>query len=153
MQNSPNASIEIQQIARDKLKTLIKKYNLSKGEDKKTLEELLDYVGKTPLFLAFAKGVSEGNTQVITLTLDNTVFVPLFTSIEDCGKLAENADITLMKAVNYLPMILEKNHHAVINPFGDYFLLWPELMREHMLPYIQEYEKFMSENFNNQPVC
>lgn len=153
MQNSPNASIEIQQIARDKLKTLIKKYSLSNGEDKNTLQELLDYVGKTPLFLAFAKGVSEGNTQLITLTTADTVFVPLFTSIKDCGKLAEDCDITLMKAVDYLPMILEKNRHAVINPFGDYFLLWPELMREHILPYIQEYEKFVSENFANGPIC
>lgn len=147
MENSPTNSIEIQQIARDKLKELIKKYNLSGGKDSDTLQKILEYVGKTPLYLAFAKGVNKGDTQVITLTTGGTVFVPVFTSADDFGKLSENADVVLMKASDYIPMILELNHHAVINPFGDYFLLWPELMREHMLPYIQEYDKFAAQNF------
>lgn len=148
MENTPNSNLGIQQIARDKIKDLIKKFNLSGGKDQDTIKKLLDYVGKTPLFLAFAKGFKPDDMKMITLTLSNTVFVPIFTSMDEVGKISENADIVLMKAGTYLPMILEKNHHAVINPFGEYFLLWPELMREQMLPYIQEYEAFAAENFS-----
>lgn len=150
MDNAKFNNIEANQIARDKLKELIKKYNLSRGEDRKALEDVLEYVGKTPLFLAFAKGVAEGKSNVITLTASGTVFVPVFTATDEIGKLAENADIVLMKASEYIPMVLDMNHHIVINPFGDYFLLWPELMREHMLPYIQEYDSFAAQNFNMQ---
>ncbi len=153
MENSSDNSMQVQQIARDNLKEHIKRYNLSKGNDQKALQDVLDYIGKTPLFLAFAKGVANGNPQVITLTTGGTVFVPIFTSLEECGKIAENADITLMKASDYLPIILELNHHAVVNPFGDYFLLWPELMREHMLPFIKEYDAFAAENFAGSTIC
>ncbi|MCQ2486195.1 MAG: SseB family protein [Clostridia bacterium] len=150
MENTSNGSLDIQQIARDKIKDLIKKYNLSGGTDQDTLKKLLDYLGKTPLFLAFAKGLKPDDMKMITLTVSNTVFVPIFTSMDEVGKIAENADIVLMKPGTYLPMILEKNRHAVINPFGEYFLLWPELIREHMLPYIQEYEAFAAENFSSE---
>lgn len=149
MENTAS-TIDVHQIARDKLKELIKKYNVSGGKDQETLQKVLDYIGKTPLFLAFAKGVKEGDMKVVTLTVSGTVFVPIFTSRDEIGKLAESSDIVLMKAGTYLPMILENDRHAVINPFGDYFLLWPELMREHMLPAIQEYEAFAEQNFTQQ---
>lgn len=150
MANSANGSLDVQQIARDKIKDLIKKHNLSGGKDQDTIKKLLDYVGKTPLFLAFAKGFKPDDMKIITLTLSDTVFVPIFTSMEEAGKIAENADIVLMKPGTYLPLILDKNHHAVINPFSEYFLLWPELMRTQMLPYIQEYEAFAAENFSSE---
>ena len=143
------SSIDVQQIARDKLKELIKKYNVSGGKDQETLQKVLDYIGKTPLFLAFAKGM-EKDMKIVTLTVSGTVFVPIFTSRDEIGKIAESSDIVLMKAGTYLPIILENDRHAVINPFGDYFLLWPELMREHMLPAIQEYEAFAEQNFTQQ---
>ena len=35
-------------------------------------------------------------------------------------------------------MLLENNCHAVINPFGSYFLMWPELVRDYLLPFTIE---------------
>ena len=150
MDSSSSNTIDAQQFARDKLKGLIKEYNISGGKDQKTLQKILDYVGKTPLYIPFAKGFSKDDMKVVTLSVSGTVFVPIFTSTDEIGKLAENSDIVLMKAIDFIPLILDLDHHAVINPFGDYFLLWPELMREHMLPAIQEYEAFAAQNFTQQ---
>lgn len=145
-------NVQTEQIARSGLKQLIKNYNMSGGTDQKSLQIILEYIGKTPLYIAIAKGSKKDDVQIITLSTPNAIFVPIFTSPEEMGKLKDDAEVMLMAPADYIPIILQMNHHAVINPFGDYFLLWPELMREHMLPYIQEHDAFTAQTFGKGPV-
>lgn len=151
MSNAPIDNVQAEQIARRNLKQLIKKYNLSDGGDKDSLQKILDHIASTPLYMPFAKGGDDGNWQVITLTTPDAVFVPLFTSSMEFGKIAENADMKLIAPADFIPMILELGHHLVVNPFGEYFLLWPELMREHMLPYLDQYGSFVDQTFSENP--
>lgn len=151
MANAPMDNVQMEQIARKNLKQLIKKFNLSDGNDKEALQKILNCIASTPLYMPFAKGSKEGNTQVITLTTPDAVFVPLFTSSAESGKIGESADIKLVAPADFIPMILELGHHLVVNPFGEYFLLWPELMREHMLPYLNEYGSFVDKTFSDEP--
>ena len=151
MANAPIDNVQMEQTARRNLKQLIKKYNLSEGGDKDSLQKILDYIASTPLYIALADGSTAENVRVITLTTPEAVFVPLFTSKLDCGKIAESADVKLMTPKEFIPLILELGHHAVVNPFGEYFLLWPELMREHMLPYLDDYGSFVDDTFTSVP--
>ena len=151
MSNAPMDNVRAEQLARRSLKQLIRKYNLSHGGDKEALQKILDHIASTPLYVPFAKDSKPGNMQVITLTTPEAVFVPVFTSQIDFGKVAESADIKLMSPKDFIPMIVELGHHLVVNPFGEYFLLWPELMREHMLPYLEQYNSFVDTTFTSPP--
>lgn len=144
-------NLKLEQNARKNLKVLIKRFNLSDGTDKETLQKILDCIASTPLYMPFSKDSTEGNYQVITLTTPDAVFVPLFSSTAEFGKIGESADIKLMAPSDFIPMILELGHHMVVNPFGEYFLLWPEIMREHMLPYLNKYGSFVDKTFSKDP--
>lgn len=137
---------QIDQISRTGIKKLIEKYSRSQGKDQQTLSMLLEQLSKTPLYLAVKKGSGDikraASVNFVTLTLGGQVFIPIFTGPEDFGKLADSCDFVCMHPMEYFQMLVASNHHAVINPFGSYFLMWPELVREHMLPYMKESEEF-----------
>ena len=51
---------------------------------------------------------------------------------------ADKGKAVCLEPESYLRMLLENNCHAVINPFGSYFLMWPELVRDYLLPFTIE---------------
>lgn len=136
---------QIDQISRNGIKKLIQKYAQSQGKDQQTLSMLLEQVSKTPLYLAVQKGSDikrAKSVNFVTLTLGGQVFIPIFTDPDEFGKLKDGCDFVCMHPMEYFQMLVTNNRHAVINPFGSYFLMWPELVRDHMLPYMKESEEF-----------
>ena len=136
---------QIDLISRSGIKKLIQKYAQSQGRDQQTLSMLLEQVSKTPLYLAVQKGSDikrAKSVNFVTLTLGGQVFIPIFTDPDEFGKLKDGCDFVCMHPMEYFRMLVSNNRHAVINPFGSYFLMWPELVRDHMLPYMKESEEF-----------
>ena len=78
----------------------------------------------------------------ITLTVNSQVFIPIFTDPDELGRLKDQCDCVCLKPMDYFQMLVDNNRHAVVNPFGTYFLMWPELVRDHMLPYMKQAEDF-----------
>lgn len=128
-------------VSRSSIKQLIKKYNASNGLDKTTLQLIIEQLAKTPLFFAVQKGTADKKADemsFLTLATGGQVFIPIFTGEDELGKLADNADIVVLYPQDYFEMLVSGNRHAVINPFSSYFLLWPELVRDHLIPFVQE---------------
>ncbi len=146
MSNSELSQQQIDQISRMGIKKLIGKYNQSQGKDKQALSMLLEQLAKTPMYFAVQKnGASSTQLSFITLTVNGQVFIPIFTDPEELGKLREQCDCVCLKPMDYFQMLVDNNRHAVVNPFGTYFLMWPELVRDHMLPYMKQAEDFECE--------
>lgn len=135
---------QIDQISRIGIKKLIKKYSDSQGKDQQSLTMLLEQLAKTPMYFAVEKGssVHAVSMHFMTLTVGGRVFIPIFTDTDELGKLAGNCDCVCLKPMDYFQMLVDNNRHAVINPFSSYFLIWPELVRDHMLPYMKESQEF-----------
>lgn len=136
------------EVSRRAIATLIKKYSASEGRDKQTLSLLLEQLAKTPLYFAVEKGSdlrSGANVRFVTLTVGGQTFIPAFTEPSELGRLEGRCECVLLAPMDYFQMLVDKGRHAVINPFGSYFLMWPELMRDHMLPYMKESEKVQRE--------
>lgn len=145
---------QVDQISRNGIKKLIERNNKANGKDAQTLSMLLEQISKTPLYVAVQKGrdvKSAGTVNFITLTIGGQVFIPVFTGSEDFGKLKDSCDFVCMHPMDYFQVLISKNRYAVINPFGSYFLMWPELIREHMLPYMKECEEFKKQNEGRIP--
>ena len=130
-----------EQLARNKLGSLIKKYNDSQQKDKLTLSMIFEALAHTPLLLAVkdtagVKSAEAGKVdmQLITLTTGGRTFVTLFTEPDEAKRLGK-CELVKLAPQDYLPLIADR--HAVINPFGSYFLLWPELVRDHLIPAAQ----------------
>ena len=146
MSNSELSRQQVEQISRMGIKKLIEKYSLSQGQDKQALTMLLEQLAKTPMYLAVQKnGSSSAALSFITLTVNGQVFIPVFTGPEELGKLKGQCDCVCLRPMDYFPMLVENGRHAVVNPFGTYFLMWPELVRDHMLPYMKQAEDFERE--------
>ncbi len=140
---------QIDLISRNGIKALIKKYSESQNRDQQTLSMLLEQLSKTPLYLAVQKGSDIKNAasvNFVTLTLGKQVFIPIFTGPEEYERIKDDCDFVCMHPMQYFSMLVSNNRHAVINPFGSYFLMWPELVRDHMLPYMKESEEFKKNN-------
>jgi len=135
---SPELATEL---ARSSIKKLIKNYNASNGTDKAGLTMLFEQLARTPLFLALSREKKENGLNVVTLATNGTVFIPIFTTPEDCGRLADSAEIVCMQPREYLELLAASGHHAVINPFGDYFLIWPELVKDMLIPFLNSTEE------------
>ena len=135
-------------ISRSSIKALIKKYNESKGQDKATLSMIIEQLARTPLYFAVQKGsdISQtNNLRFVTLSTGGQVFIPIFTERDEFGKLMDNADAVLLQPNQYFHMLVDNNCHAVINPFGSYFLMWPELVRDYLLPFQIETDAFKNQ--------
>ncbi len=146
MSNSELSQQQIDRISRMGIKKLIEKYSQSQGKDKQALSMLLEQLAKTPMYFAVQKnGASSAQLSFITLTVNGQVFIPIFTEPEELGKLREQCDCVCLKPMDYFQMLVDNNRHAVVNPFGTYFLMWPELVRDHMLPYMKQAEDFERE--------
>ncbi len=146
MSNSELSQQQIDRISRMGIKKLIEKYSQSQGKDKQALSMLLEQLAKTPMYFAVRKnGESSAELSFITLTVNGQVFIPIFTEPEELGKLREQCDCVCLKPMDYFQMLVDNNRHAVVNPFGTYFLMWPELVRDHMLPYMKQAEDFERE--------
>ena len=139
MANSELSQQQIDQISRMGIKKLIGKYSQSQGKDQQSLTMLLEQLAKTPMYFAVQKnGASSAMLNFITLTVNNQVFIPIFTDPDEFGKLKDQCDCVCLK-----PM--------VVNPFGTYFLMWPELVRDHMLPYMKEAADFERQQREQTP--
>ena len=138
MTNGKMTPEQMSQLSRASLKNLIVKYNASGGKDKSTLQMIIEQLAKTPLYFAVKKGSStdEGSLNFVTLATGGKVFVPMFTGPEEFGKLVESADAVCLTPDAYFRMLADNDRNAVINPFGSYFLIWPELVRDHLLPFL-----------------
>lgn len=146
MSNSEFSQQQIDRISRMGIKKLIEKYAQSQGKDKQALSMLLEQLAKTPMYFAVQKnGVSSAELNFITLTVNGQVFIPVFTEPEALGKLRDQCDCVCLKPMDYFQMLVDNKRHAVVNPFGTYFLMWPELVRDHMLPYMKQAEDFERE--------
>ncbi len=136
------------QVSRNSIKALIKKYNESNGQDKATLSMIIEQLARTPLYFAVQKGsdISQtNNLRFVTLSTGGQVFIPIFTDRDEFGKLMDNADAVLLQPNQYFHMLVDNNCHAVINPFGSYFLMWPELVRDYLLPFQIETDAFKNQ--------
>ena len=134
-----------EQLARNKLGSLIKKYNDSQQKDKLTLSMIFEALAHTPLLLAVKNtdGIKSAESdkvdiQLVTLTTGRKTFATLFTSPDEAKRLGK-CELVKLTPQDYLPLIADR--HAVINPFGSYFLLWPELVRDHLIPAAQVVSK------------
>lgn len=128
-------------LSRKSIKQLVKKYNDSKGQDKQTLTMIIEQLAQTPLYFVVEKGSDTsdaGKLRFITLSTGGQVFIPAFTDDGEFGKLSEAGDAVLIQPEDYLGMLSANNCHAVINPFGSYFLMWPELVTNYLLPFIKQ---------------
>ena len=103
--------------------------------------------GKTKELL----GASSAMLNFITLTVNNQVFIPIFTDPDEFGKLKDQCDCVCLKPMDYFQMLVDNKRHAVVNPFGTYFLMWPELVRDHMLPYMKEAADFERQQREQNP--
>ena len=132
------------QLSRSSLKNLIEKYNLSKGQDKATLSMIIEQLAKTPLYFAVKKGsdTSGKSLNFVTLSTGGQVFIPIFTGPDEFGRLKDSADAVCLSPEVYFDVLVKNNSHAVINPFTSYFLMWPELVREHLIPFLQQKTSF-----------
>ncbi len=136
------------QVSRNSIKALIKKHNDSKGQDKSTLSMIIEQLARTPLYFAVQKGsdISQtNNLRFVTLSTGGQVFIPIFTDRDEFGKLMDSADAVLLQPNQYFHMLVDNNCHAVINPFGSYFLMWPELVRDYLLPFQIETDAFKNQ--------
>ena len=137
MSNSELSQQQIDQISRMGIKKLIGKYSQSQGKDRQALSMLLEQLAKTPMYFAVQKNsASSAMLNFITLTVNSQVFIPIFTDPDELGRLKDQCDCVCLKPMDYFQML------AVVNPFGTYFLMWPELVRDHMLPYMKQAEDF-----------
>lgn len=142
MANQKMSKEQTDEITRAGIKSLIKKYNESKGQDVQTLAMLLEQIGKTPMYFALEKGSPRsGDVRFMTLQTGGQSFIPMFTSQKELGRLDGLCDCVLFDPLDSMQMLADSNHHAVVNPFSGAFLMWPELIREHMLPYMKKAEK------------
>ena len=143
MSNSELSQQQIDQISRMGIKKLIGKYSQSQGKDRQALSMLLEQLAKTPMYFAVQKNsASSAMLNFITLTVNSQVFIPIFTDPDELGRLKDQCDCVYLKPMDYFQMLVDNNRHAVVNPFGTYFLMWPELVRDHMLPYMKQAEDF-----------
>ena len=143
MSNSELSQQQIDQISCMGIKKLIENYSKSQGKDKQSLSMLLEQLAKTPMYFAVQKSsASSAMLNFITLTVNNQVFIPIFTEPDEFGKLKDQCDCVCLKPMDYFQMLVDNKRHAVVNPFGTYFLMWPELVRDHMLPYMKQAEDF-----------
>ncbi len=143
MSNSELSQQQIDQISRMGIKKLIGKYSQSQGKDRQALSMLLEQLAKTPMYFAVQKNsASSAMLNFITLTVKSQVFIPIFTDPDELGRLKDQCDCVCLKPMDYFQMLVDNNRHAVVNPFGTYFLMWPELVRDHMLPYMKQAEDF-----------
>lgn len=143
MSNSELSQQQIDQISRMGIKKLIGKYSQSQGKDRQALSMLLEQLAKTPMYFAVQKNsASTAMLNFITLTVNSQVFIPIFTDPDELGRLKDQCDCVCLKPMDYFQMLVDNNRHAVVNPFGTYFLMWPELVRDHMLPYMKQAEDF-----------
>lgn len=143
MSNSELSQQQINQISRMGIKKLIGKYSQSQGKDRQALSMLLEQLAKTPMYFAVQKNsASSAMLNFITLTVNSQVFIPIFTDPDELGRLKDQCDCVCLKPMDYFQMLVDNNRHAVVNPFGTYFLMWPELVRDHMLPYMKQAEDF-----------
>ena len=143
MSNSELSRQQIDQISRMGIKKLIENYSKSQGKDQQSLSMLLEQLAKTPMYFAVQKNsASSAMLNFITLTVNNQVFIPIFTDPDEFGKLKDQCDCVCLKYMDYFQMLVDNKRHAVVNPFGVYFLMWPELVRDHMLPYMKQAEDF-----------
>lgn len=143
MSNSELSQQQIDQISRMGIKKLIGKYSQSQGKDRQALSMLLEQLAKTPMYFAVQKNsASSAMLNFITLTVNSQVFIPIFTDPDELGRLKDQCDCVCLKPMDYFQMLVDNNRHAVVNPFGTYFLMWPELVRDHMLPYMKQAEAF-----------
>ena len=143
MSNSELSQQQIDQISRMGIKKLIGKYSQSQGKDRQALSMLLEQLAKTPMYFAVQKNsASSAMLNFITLTVNSQVFIPIFTDPDELGKLRDQCDVVCLKPMDYFQMLVDNKRHAVVNPFGTYFLMWPELVRDHMLPYMKQAEDF-----------
>ncbi len=143
MSNSELSQQQIDQISRMGIKKLIGKYSQSQGKDRQALSMLLEQLAKTPMYFAVQKNsASSAMLNFITLTVNNQVFIPIFTDPDELGRLKDQCDCVCLKPMDYFQMLVDNKRHAVVNPFGTYFLMWPELVRDHMLPYMKQAEDF-----------
>ena len=138
MANGKMTPEQMAQLSRASLKNLIVKFNAAGGKDKSTLQMIIEQLAKTPLYFAVQKGSTEtaGSLNFVTLATGGKVFVPIFTGPEEFGKVIENADAVCLTPEAYFRMLSDNDRSGVINPFGSYFLLWPELVRDHLLPFL-----------------
>lgn len=143
MSNSELSQQQIDQISRMGIKKLIGKYSQSQGKDRQALSMLLEQLAKTPMYFAVQKNsASSAMLNFITLTVNSQVFIPIFTDPDELGRLKDQCNCVCLKPMDYFQMLVDNNSHAVVNPFGTYFLMWPELVRDHMLPYMKQAEDF-----------
>ena len=143
MSNSELSQQQIDQISRMGIKKLIGKYSQSQGKDRQALSMLLEQLAKTPMYFAVQKNsASSAMLNFITLTVNSQVFIPIFTDPDELSRLKDQCDCVCLKPMDYFQMLVDNNRHAVVNPFGTYFLMWPELVRDHMLPYMKQAEDF-----------
>lgn len=143
MSNSELSQQQIDQISRMGIKKLIGKYSQSQGKDRQALSMLLEQLAKTPMYFAVQKNsASSAMLNFITLTVNSQVFIPIFTDPDELGRLKDQCDCVCLKPMDSFQMLVDNNRHAVVNPFGTYFLMWPELVRDHMLPYMKQAEDF-----------
>lgn len=143
MSNSELSQQQIDQISRMGIKKLIGKYSQSQGKDRQALSMLLEQLAKTPMYFAVQKNsASSAMLNFITLTVNSQVFIPIFTDPDELGRLKDQCDCVCLKPMDYFQMLVDNDRHAVINPFSSYFLIWPELVRDHMLPYMKESQEF-----------
>lgn len=143
MSNSELSQQQIDQISRMGIKKLIGKYSQSQGKDRQALSMLLEQLAKTPMYFAVQKNsASSAMLNFITLTVNSQVFIPIFTDPDELGRLKDQCDCVCLKPMDYFQMLVDNNRHAVVNPFSTYFLMWPELVRDHMLPYMKQAEDF-----------
>lgn len=143
MSNSELSQQQIDQISRMGIKKLIENYSKSQGKDRQALSMLLEQLAKTPMYFAVQKNsASSAMLNFITLTVNSQVFIPIFTDPDELGKLRDQCDCVCLKPMDYFQMLVDNKRHAVVNPFGTYFLMWPELVRDHMLPYMKQAEDF-----------
>ena len=143
MSNSELSQQQIDQISRMGIKKLIENCSKAQGKDKQSLSMLLEQLAKTPMYFAVQKSsTSSAMLNFITLTVNNQVFIPIFTEPDEFGKLKDQCDCVCLKPMDYFQMLVDNKRHAVVNPFGTYFLRWPELVRDHMLPYMKQAEDF-----------
>lgn len=128
------------QLSRSGIRKLIKTYNDSNQQDKATLSLIIEQLARTSLYFIVEKDSDPktGTLRFVTLSTGGQVFIPMFTGPDDFGALADRGKAVCLEPESYLRMLLENNCHAVINPFGSYFLMWPEFIKNYLLPFTVE---------------
>ena len=122
MANSELSQQQIDQISRMGIKKLIGKYSRSQGKDQQSLTMLLEQLAKTPMYFAVQKnGASSAMLNFITLTVNNQVFIPIFTDPDEFGKLKDQCDCVCLKPMDYFQMLVDNKRHAVCKSFRHIF--------------------------------